>query len=306
MEISIVIPVYNKAEYLEKCFKSIFSQTFDSFEVIAVNDGSSDSSGEICNQWAEKELRLRVVHTENGGVTAARRKGVETAKGRYIVFADADDEILPGGLQTLYNTIEQTGADEVIARFQSQDKVMSPVVFNGFAETTLPIWYIITGKNRFPVLWACIFRRELLDNVLDTPRTIIEGEDKLMQVKILMKQPKVYFSDACVYEYSVGLPNTRRRTLEREQLYDDILRQVLAPRWNELSSGFILHQLKEYEKFVHEGQFDVRQQYYSKAIGKLPADIPLYDSIVWHLPPCISQYLIRFYKKIIKIKQRGL
>lgn len=306
MEISIVIPVYNKAEYLEKCFKSIFSQTFDSFEVIAVNDGSNDSSGEICNQWAEKELRLKVVHTENGGVTAARRKGVETAKGRYIVFADADDEILPGGLQTLYNTIEQTGADEVIARFQSQDKVMSPVVFNSFAETTLPIWYIITGKNRFPVLWACIFRRELLDNVLDTPRTIIEGEDKLMQVKILMKQPKVYFSDACVYEYRVGLPNTRRRTLERERLYDDILRQVLAPRWNELSSGFVLHQLKEYENFIHEGQFDVRQHYYSKAIGKLPADIPLYDNIVWHLPPRISQYLIRFYKKIIKIKQRGL
>ena len=306
MEITIVIPVYNKEAYVERCFRQLMAQDFNSFEVVAVDDGSTDRSGEICDNIKQEDPRIRVIHTENRGVTAARKRGVEEARGKYIVFVDSDDELLPGALNIMYETIERTGADEVIARFQSQDKVVSPVVFKGFTETTLPIWYIITGKNRFPVLWACIFRRELLTDILDTPRTIIEGEDKLMQVKILMKQPKVYFSDACVYEYQVGMPNTRRRTLEREQLYDDLLRQVLAPRWNDLSSGFTLHQLKEYENFIHEGQFDVRQQYYSKVIGSLPAGIPLYDRIVWYLPPCISQYLIRLYKKIIKLKQRGL
>ena len=306
MEISVIIPVYNKEQYVEQCLARTLSQDFDSFEVIVVDDGSTDASGRLCDEVASRDHRLHVVHTANGGVTAARRKGVEAAQGRYVVFVDADDELLPGALYTLHATIEQTGADEVIARFVSQDGVKSPVAFTGFVGTYEPIWYVITGKNRFPVLWACIFRRELLLDVLDTPRDIIEGEDKLMQVKILMKNPKVFFSDAVVYGYQVGLPNSRRHTLQREQLYDDLLRQVLAPRWQELSSGFVLHQLKEYERFIHEGQFEVRKAYYEKVITVLPKGIPLYDRIVWHLPPAVSRPLIRLYKTIIKIKQRGL
>ena len=306
MEISVVIPVYNKAEYLDSCFNSILKQDFDAFEVVVVNDGSTDGSGNICDKWAEQDKRLRVIHTENGGVTAARRKGVEAARGKYVVFADADDELLQGALQSLYRTIEDTQADEVIARYRSQDKVVSPIVFSGFTDSIRPIWYIITGKNRFPILWACIFRRELLADVLDTPREIIEGEDKMMQVKILAKSPKVYFSEACVYEYQVGLPNSRHRTLEREKLYDNILRQVLAPHREKLKSGFALHQLKEYENFVREGQFHVRKDYYAQELKVLPADIPLYDKVMWHLPPVLSRPLIQLYRKIIKIKQRGL
>ena len=131
MEISVVIPVYNKAEYLDSCFNSILKQDFDAFEVVVVNDGSTDGSGNICDKWAEQDKRLRIIHTENGGVTAARRKGVEAARGKYVVFADADDELLQGALQSLYRTIEDTQADEVIARYRSQDKVVSPIVFSG-------------------------------------------------------------------------------------------------------------------------------------------------------------------------------
>lgn len=306
MRISVIIPVYNKAEYVEQSLARTLAQNFDGFEVIVVDDGSTDGSGSICDEVASRDSRIRVVHTANGGVTAARRKGVEMAQGRYVVFADADDALLPGALKALYETIEQTEADEVIARFRSQDGVVSPVVFRGFTDVVRPIWYIITGKNRFPVLWACIFKRELLTDVLDTPRDIIEGEDKLMQVKILAKRPKVYFSETCVYEYQVGLPNSRRRTLQREMLYDDLLRPLLAPFGQELHAGFVLHQLKEYETFILEGQFEVREAYYQKAISRLPADIPLYDRVVWFLPPFFSRPLIWLYKKIIKIKQRGL
>ena len=317
MKISVIIPVYNKAEYVEQGLARTLTQDFDDFEVIVVDDGSTDGSGDICDRMASSDSRLRVVHTANGGVTAARRKGVEMAQGRYVVFVDADDALLPGALKTLYETIEQTQADEVIARFRSQHGVVSPMVFSGFTNVVRPIWYIITGKNRFPVLWACIFRRELLTDVLDTPRDIIEGEDKLMQVKILVKRPKVYFSEACVYEYQVGLPNNRRRTLEREMLYDDLLHPLLAPFGAPLHAGFVLHQLKEYETFILQGQYDVRQDYYKKVITHLPDtnsfpfrsrfySIPLYDRVVWLLPPTLSRPLIWLYKTIIKIKQRGL
>lgn len=306
MEISIIIPVYNKSEYLDKCFESIFQQDFEGFEVVAVDDGSTDGSGPLCDQWAAKEPRLHVLHTENQGVTAARRHGWEESRGRYVMFIDADDEFLPGALRTMHDAIERSGADEVIAPFRTMQGVASPVAYEGFVPVEPLIRDIITSKNRFPVLWSIIFRREKLIGVFDTPREIIEGEDKLMQVKLLMRQPKVFFIPQPIYLYNLGLPNSRRHTLERERLYDQLLRQTLAPRMDDFRAAFALHQLKEYERFVHDGHPEVRQAYYRKAVGTLPPGIPLYDRVVFLLPPVLARPIIKLYRKLINIKQKGL
>lgn len=93
MEISIIIPIYNKEKYVRSCLTSALSQDFEDYEVIAVDDGSTDGSGLICDEIAQKDKRLRVIHTENGGVTAARRHGVEEAQGRFIMFCDSDEAI---------------------------------------------------------------------------------------------------------------------------------------------------------------------------------------------------------------------
>ena len=106
MEISVIIPVYNKTMYIGRCLKSIFLQDFPSFEVIAVDDGSTDASGKICDQWAETEPRLHVYHIPNGGVTAARRHGLEHSQGRYVMFVDADDRLMKGALQRMYDIIQ--------------------------------------------------------------------------------------------------------------------------------------------------------------------------------------------------------
>lgn len=306
MEISIIIPVYNKSEYLDKCFESIFQQDFEGFEVVAVDDGSTDGSGPLCDRWAAKEPRLHVLHTENQGVTAARRHGWEESRGRYVMFIDADDEFLPGALRTMHDAIERSGADEVIAPFRTMQGVASPVVYEGFVPVEPLIRDIITSKNRFPVLWSIIFRREKLIGVFDTPREIIEGEDKLMQVKLLMRQPKVFFIPQPIYLYNLGLPNSRRHTLERERLYDQLLRQTLAPRMDDFRAAFALHQLKEYERFIHDGHPEVRQAYYRKAVGTLPPGIPLYDRVVFLLPPVLARPIIKLYRKLINIKQKGL
>ena len=305
MKVSVVVPIYNKVEYVERCFRLLLAQEMDAMEIVAVDDGSTDGSGALCDQLAG-DHRLRIFHTPNQGVTAARRYGVEQAQGDYIVFVDCDDELLPGALRTLYDAACQTEADEVVATFCTQDGTRSPVVYEGEVRPTPLIRTIIAGKNRFPVLWAAIFRRTILEGCLDTPRDIIEGEDKLMQVKVLMKQPKVWFITDCVYRYTVGVPNTRRRTLDRERLYDQLLHQTLQPQWAELHSAFVLHQLKEYEKFIHDGCYQVRKDYYREAIGPLPTGIPLYDRMVWALPPVLSRPLILLYQRIIHIKQHHL
>lgn len=304
--ISIVIPVYNKAEYLEACLHSLLQQSFDGLEVVCVDDGSTDGSGDICDRMAHEDSRIRVVHTANGGVTSARRRGWEASRGRYVLFVDADDGLLPGALQLLYDTIEQTGADEVVATFRTHEGVPSPVVYEGFADTDALIRAIVTGKNRFPVLWSIIFRREVLDGVLDTPRDIIEGEDKLMQVKLLMRQPRVFFIREPAYVYTLGVPNSRRHTLQREQLYDRLLADVLAPRTDVFRTAFVLHQLKEYERFILDGHTSVRRDYYLQAIGILPPGIPLYDRLVFALPPRLARPIIKLYRKLIAIKQKGL
>lgn len=307
MKISVVIPVYNKVEYIAKCLEHILQQDFEDFEIICVDDGSTDNSGAICDEWAQKDLRVRVIHTENGGVTAARRKGVEAAQGSYIIFVDADDLLLPGALTTLYKAISDADADEVIARFRTQDNVYSPVVYEGLVEDVTPlIKAIATNKNRFPVLWAILFRKTVLEGCLDTPREIIEGEDLLMQMKVLMKRPKVFFIKDCVYAYTLGVPNSRRHTLTLIKAFDTELRKTLQPRWKEMESSFILHQLKEYARCLTEKQYTVRKQYYQDAITTIPNDIPFLLRIVWYTPAPLGRAIYSLYRRLITIMHKGL
>ena len=306
MKISVVIPVYNKAEYIGGCLESLLQQNFDSFEIICVCDGSTDNSADICDQWAAKEQRIRVIHKDNGGVTEARRRGVEEAQGQYLMFVDADDKLLPGAMQLLYDAIEQSQADEVIATFHTHLGIASPVVYEGFADPDKLICDIITNKNRFPVLWSILFRRELLSDVLDTPREIVEGEDKLMQVKILLKQPKVFFISKPAYIYTLGLPNSRSHTLEREVLYDKLLETAMGPRIQEFNDTLTLHKIKEYERFIYDGNDSVRKAYYLSAVGKPSSAVPLYDRLVFLLPPVLARPIIKLYRKLITIKQKGL
>lgn len=159
MEISIIIPVYNKTSYIEKCLQSIFSQDFPSFEVIAVDDGSTDASGKICDKWAADEPRLRVFHTPNSGVTAARRYGVKHADGKYIMFVDADDLLTDGALTNMHRTITQSGADEVIGPYIDQYGVIHDSGFREWTTCEPLIRDLLATRNSFCVLWGIIFKK---------------------------------------------------------------------------------------------------------------------------------------------------
>ena len=102
-KISVIVPVYNAEKYLYNCINSILTQTFTDFELLLINDGSKDKSGEICEEYVAKDSRIRVFHKENGGVSSARNLGLREALGEYVVFIDADDEFLDeNSIQILY------------------------------------------------------------------------------------------------------------------------------------------------------------------------------------------------------------
>ncbi len=109
--ISIIVPVYNVEKYIRECLDSILAQSISSFELILVDDGSKDSSGEICEEYASRDKRVKVIHKENGGLSSARNAGMEIAKGEYVCFVDSDDGIKTDYLEKLYGAIASCGAD---------------------------------------------------------------------------------------------------------------------------------------------------------------------------------------------------
>ena len=110
-EISIIVPVYQVEKYIRQCIDSILAQTFTDFELILVDDGSMDNSGKICDEYAEKDKRIRVIHKENDGLSDARNKGLDNASGNYFMFVDGDDYIAPNMAECLYKKISEAKAD---------------------------------------------------------------------------------------------------------------------------------------------------------------------------------------------------
>ena len=119
--ISIIVPVYNTRQYLSNCIESILSQNFSNYELLLIDDGSKDGSGAICDEYAKKDTRIRVFHKENGGVSSARNLGLDHASGEWIYFVDSDDQVLPGGLQTMVDFISDD-VDIVLGGYKRYDE----------------------------------------------------------------------------------------------------------------------------------------------------------------------------------------
>lgn len=119
--VSIVVPIYKTEKYLEQCIKSIVNQTYQNLEIILVDDGSPDACPQICDAWAEKDHRIRVIHKENGGLSSARNAGIDIAAGEYICFFDSDDFIAPHAIEHSYSAAKMACADVAVFGFSSVD-----------------------------------------------------------------------------------------------------------------------------------------------------------------------------------------
>lgn len=164
------MPIYNTERYLSRCLESVLSQSFTDFELLLINDGSTDSSGAICDAYAEKDNRIRVFHKENGGVSSARNLGLENALGEWLYFIDSDDVVLPDGLQTLVdNTDDEVdvvmgGYDEVDEKGRIiQDKADNKQTRWGKKQSVITMYagYGLNGRY-WGYLWMRLFRRDVI------------------------------------------------------------------------------------------------------------------------------------------------
>ena len=192
-KISVIIPVYNTEKYLHRCIDSVLAQTYQDFELLLIDDGSKDSSGAICDEYAAKDARVRVFHKENGGVSSARRMGVAHSSGEYVYFVDSDDSILPDALQEMLKCVQ---SDVDIVVFDSRlDGSYSSIEY---AEQLLNFqdWAV----------WSKLYRRTLFDSaIFDLPREIRVGEDFIMNLRLLRNvRGNIVCRPTNKYMYNVG------------------------------------------------------------------------------------------------------
>ena len=137
MFFSVVVPVYNVEQYLKECVDSILSQTFKDFELILVNDGSKDSSPAICDEYAKKDDRIKVIHKPNGGLSDARNVGTAAAKGEYVIYIDSDDYVTTDMYQKMYQKAISGNFDMVVCdlNYIYDDKIV-PAYSNLKTDTT--------------------------------------------------------------------------------------------------------------------------------------------------------------------------
>lgn len=201
--ISIIVPVYNAESSIADCIDSIINQSFDDWELLLINDGSSDNSGEICEEYSKKDSRIRTIHKENGGVSSARNEGLKFANGDYISFIDADDEIECEFLKSLN---EQTSTDLIIGGFTSD---------NGFSfrpeaccscdlsGNTDLIKNLISTPYYLDSPWGKLFNRQIIqENDLRFDPSLRLSEDTLFCYRYLATCKSITIVNESLYHYS--------------------------------------------------------------------------------------------------------
>lgn len=214
MRFSVIVPVYNAKRYLRKCVESVCAQSYSDWELILVDDGSTDGSGKLCDSFAEYDSRIHVVHQKNSGVVIARKAGIGQAKGEYVFYVDADDWIEPDCLADADARIRETGADLVtygfryVSQSESGKCKLEPVPEGMYlrADIIEKIYpRILLGpdmQNMFYTITGKAGRREIfMEGQKEVPDYLAVGEDAACSVRIYLAASKVCVSHKSVYCY---------------------------------------------------------------------------------------------------------
>ena len=209
-KISVIVPVYNVEQYLPRCIDSILSQTFTDFELLLIDDGSTDKSGMICDEYAKKDSRIRVFHKENGGVSSARNLGLDNAEGEWIFFSDADDILELNAFQIFIFKVDSIDTDIVMAgyRVYARNNAINNEINNESDKLlsrneALKEMYQPTDFPYQGYLWCKLFRSSLIQkHQLRYNEKLYFNEDRLFIVQFLCCSKKsVAYTTRVVYNY---------------------------------------------------------------------------------------------------------
>lgn len=252
MTLSVIVPVYNVKSYLDACLESICSSGDEDFEVICVDDGSTDGSSLILGEWAMRDARIRVIPKANGGVSSARNVGIDASRGEYLCFVDADDKMAEHGIDYVLHACDELDADVIVfsAVPEPADEATPWLVRHMTAPDRAPEPFspeMALGEDASPFVWAHAFRRELVvSNGLHFDPLLTLGEDVAWLVSCLPHARSIAYVSDVVYVYRVAregsLMDTHQKGSEQqlsrhldvvESAYASWDRLGLLERWSE-------------------------------------------------------------------------
>lgn len=221
--VSVIVPIYNVEQYLPKCLDSIINQTYHNIEIILVDDGSQDRCGEICDEYAEKDNRIKVIHKENGGVTEARISGFKASIGEYITFVDSDDYVDSSYVEILYNNAQkynsQISVCQIVKVYGNRKKIDFRSQLGYFNKND--IYTLLRegslydyGQKKPTFFWglcAKLIKRECLCGAFEVAKGYWMGEDLLSCLYILYHVDTLYISSKALYYYVQHESQSTRR-----------------------------------------------------------------------------------------------
>ena len=202
--ISVIVPIYKVESYLDRCVRSIVEQTYENLEIILVDDGSPDNCPAICDAWAEKDSRIRVIHKENGGLSDARNAGLAVATGEYVSFIDSDDQIAPEFLARLYDAMVKTGAEvaECATDYVDEDgnvlrlRKAADMPEMGKMEA---LRRLVMENGVYQTVWNKLYRRDVIDGILFAVGKL--NEDEFWTYRVLDRIEKLAIISEPLYHY---------------------------------------------------------------------------------------------------------
>lgn len=201
----VIVPVYNVRDYLKRCIESVLNQSFKDFKLLLVDDGSTDTSGDLCDEYALRDGRIEVIHQENMGLSEARNRGINASSEKYIMFLDSDDFIHKDTLKLLYENLKAQGADISVVghrKIYKNEEIKKERLENNISvlDNKSAVELIVEKSNsNMIVAWGKLYDRSLFKNIRYPKEKY--HEDEFVTYKILYKARRVVVSDAKVYYY---------------------------------------------------------------------------------------------------------
>ena len=230
--ISVIVPVYKTEKYQKKCVDSILHQTFTDLELILIDDGSPDLCPAICDEYAKRDARVKVLHKENEGVAAARNSGMNIAEGAYIAFVDSDDWIEPEMYQSMMRVAHQYNSDVVMCdclkAFPDHSEIYTHDIREGFYDYAqlkteyYPHLLMMENIEYPPTIsnWVCLFRRELIEKPVRYVEGVRYSEDLLFGAQMMYRARSFYYLKGKTFYHYCMNPQSATHTYSPEKWKD--------------------------------------------------------------------------------------
>lgn len=262
-KISVIVPVYNAKKYLHRCVDSILSQTFKDFELLLIDDGSTDGSGDICDNYATNDNRIKVFHKPNEGVSATRNFGIGHANGMYIQFVDGDDWIEPNMFEQMLAHVENTNADIVGCNFFIDFDYCRNEISCYHEHEEDFVREVIS--DYWGVVWKILVKKDLyIDNSIRFPSGINGGEDYVVCVKLSVSANRICCINKPLYHYNRSANNNSIMSSYSRRKVQDQINATL-----EIEDFLVNHRIKDkYKEELNTRKFNAKYPLLKNSVGE--------------------------------------